>query len=357
MKTPAVKPENCANVRGGRGFSIPMATCSGILVASTVLVSAWIALFPAVTLVLFSPGLSRRGESGALTTPGSPTVRRRRLAAELRAIRERRDENLQTVASGLGWSTSKLSRYELGSGLKLNEVARLLDHYQVTGVVRENLLRLTQEASRKGWWEEYSDVSSAEYREFIGLEAEASSIAVWHVEVVPGLLQTERYARSLIAEYSRVEPIAPAIIDRRVELRMRRQQVLEQGSQLNLLVVLDESVLRRQFGDESVMYEQLQSLAATAAQPNISLRILPLRTPHPVSAESFVIFTFGPKDDAILHDVVAAEGLKESFYIEDRQETYLHLLVFDTLLEATLDADASRELVIHTAENNWRGLE
>lgn len=287
--------------------------------------------------------------------PGSPTVRRRRLAAELRAIRERRGENLQTVATGLGWSTSKLSRYELGSGLKLGEVASLLDHYRVTGALREHLLSLAQEASRKGWWEEYSDVSSAEYREFIGLEAEASSIGVWHVEVVTGLLQTQRYARSLLAEYSRVEPIAPAIIERRVELRMLRKRVLEKEPPLDLLVVLDESVLKRQFGDESVMYEQLQWLATEADRPNITLRILPLHAPHPVSAESFVIFRFGPKGDAILHDVVASEGLKESFYLEDPQETYLHLLVFDTLLEAALDAAASRDLIIQTAESYWRG--
>jgi transcriptional regulator with XRE-family HTH domain len=285
--------------------------------------------------------------------PGSPTVRRRRLAAELRAIRESRGENLQTVAAGLGWSTSKLSRYELGTGLKPGEVASLLDHYQVTGILRERLLGLAQEASRKGWWEEYSDVSSAEYREFIGLEAEASSIAIWHVDVVTGLLQTERYARSLLTEYSRVEPIAPAIIERRVQLRMRRKQILENEARPDLLIVLDESVLKRQYGDESVMYEQLQSLVAV--QPNITLRILPLRTPHPVSAESFVIFSFGPKENAILHDVVAAEGLKTSFYIEDQQDTYLHLLVFNTLLESALDPDASRDLILETAESLWRG--
>lgn len=294
-------------------------------------------------------------EGVGLTVPGSPTVRRRRLAAELRAIREGRGENLQTVATGLGWSTSKLSRYELGTGLKQSEVTNLLNYYQVTGVLREYLLGLAEEASRKGWWEEYSDVSSTEYQEFIGLEAEASSIAVWHVEVVTGLLQTERYARSLLTEYSRVEPIAPAIIDRRVDLRMRRKQVLERDSPPNLLIVLDESVLKRQYGDESVMYEQLQSLAAESDRPNVTLRVLPLHTPHPVSAESFVIFSFGPKEKAILHDVVATEGLKASFYIEAQQETYLHLLVFNTLLEATLDAAASRDLILQTAESFWRG--
>jgi hypothetical protein len=272
-----------------------------------------------------------------LTTPGSPNVRRKRLAAELRAIRDDRGENLQTVVSALGpgWSTSKLSRYELGTGgLNPREVARLLDHYRAPGALRERLLSLARAASGKGWWDAYSDV--------------------WHVEVVTGLLQTERYARSLIAEYSRVEPIAPAIIERRVELRMRRKEVLEQEDPVSLLVVLDESVLKRQFGDESVMYEQMQSLAADAARPNVTLRVLPLRTAHPVSAESFVIFTFGPKDDAILHDVVYSEGLKDSFYVEDPQETYLHRLVFNTLLEATLDADASRDLILQTAESYWR---
>lgn len=288
-----------------------------------------------------------------MTTPGSPTVRRRRLAAELRAIRERRGERLQTVAAALGWSTSKLSRYELGSGLKLREVEILLDHYRVPDAVRDDLLDLAHEASRKGWWEDYSDVASSEYRDLIGLEAEATSIAVWHVSVVTGLLQTERYARSLMAHWP--EPMAPAIIERRVELRMRRQQVLGQVSPLRLLVVLDESVLRRQFGDESVMYEQVLSLAAAAARPNITIRVLPLHAPHPVSAESFVIFGFGPQGNAIFHDVVVAEGLKESFYIEDRQQTYLHQLVFDTMLETALDADASRDLIIRTAENYWRG--
>jgi transcriptional regulator with XRE-family HTH domain len=289
-----------------------------------------------------------------VTMPGSPTVRRRRLAAELRAIRERRGENLQTVATSLGWSTSKLSRYELGSGLKPGEVAILLNHYQVAGALREHLLDLALDASRKGWWEEYSDVSSTDYQEFIGLEAEASSIAVWHVEVVTGLLQTERYARSLLAEYSIVEPIAPAIIERRVKLRMRRRQILENAQPPDLLIVLDESVLKRQYGDESVMYEQLQWLATVADRPNITLRILPLRGRHPVSAESFVIFSFGPKDDAMLHDVVAAEALKTSFYIENQQDTYLHLLVFNTLLEASFDAAASKELIIQTAEDHWR---
>jgi transcriptional regulator with XRE-family HTH domain len=292
-----------------------------------------------------------------LSTPRIPNIKARRLGAELRTIREQRGERLQAVAAALGrgWSTSKLSRYERGDGLNPTEVARLLARYQVSADLRARLLGLAREASERGWWESYADVASAEFRDFIGLEAEASSIEVWHVDVVTGLLQTERYARSLMTEHSRVEPIAPAIIERRVELRMRRKRVLERENPVHLLVVLDESVLKRQFGDESIMYEQMHSLAADSAKPNVTLRVLPLRAPHPVSAESFVIFNFGPKNDAIWHDVVAAEGLKDSFYVEDSQETYLHRLVFNALLGATLDADASRNLIIQTAENYWRG--
>jgi hypothetical protein len=294
-----------------------------------------------------------------LTTPGSPNVRRKRLAAELRTIRDRRGENLQTVVSALGqgWSTSKLSRYELGTGgLNPREVKRLLDHYQAEPLLRERLLSLAEAASGKGWWEAFSDVAATSYRDFIGLEAEASSVEVWHVEVVTGLLQTERYARSLMAEYSsRVEPIAPARIERLVDLRMqRRRDILEQGNPGNLVVVLDESVLMRQFGDESVMSEQMESLAADSARPNVSLHVLPLRVPHPVSAESFVIFGFGPESDAILHDVVYTEGLKGSFSIENPQDTYVHRLVFNELLRAAFDAEASRELILRTAEGYWR---
>jgi hypothetical protein len=159
----------------------------------------------------------------------------------------------ETVATGLGWSTSKLNRYERGDGLNPREVARLLVYYQVTGEARARLLGQAREASEKGWWEAYADVASAEYRDFIALEAEAVSVEVWHVDVVTGLLQTERYTRSLIAQFSRVEPIAPAIIERRVGLRMLRKHALEQESPLSLIVVPSESVLKRQFGYESVM--------------------------------------------------------------------------------------------------------
>ena len=133
-----------------------------------------------------------------MTEPGSPTVRRRRLAAELREIRESRGRSGESVAAALGWSPSKISRYERAkTGLRPREVERLLSYYQVTGARRALLLALAEDATHKGWWEDPSDVLTEDYKQFIGLEHEANSIAIWHVDVVAGLLQTEAYARHI----------------------------------------------------------------------------------------------------------------------------------------------------------------
>src|ERR1051326_6213936 len=163
-----------------------------------------------------------------MIAPGSPTVRRRRLAAELRGIRESKGKSGDAVAHALKWSPSKISRYERArTGLQPREVERLLDYYEIVGPRRERLLALAEDASQKGWWEEYGDSLSEDYQEFIGLEYEAASIAIWHVDVVAGLLQTEPYARHIISTYSRVAPVPPCMIAHLVRVRVRRQSVLD----------------------------------------------------------------------------------------------------------------------------------
>ena len=289
-----------------------------------------------------------------MVVPGSPTVRRRRLAAELRGIRESQGKSGDAVAAALKWSPSKISRYELArTGLKPQEVERLLDYYEIIGSRRDLLLALAEDATRKGWWEEFADSLSADYQQFIGLEHEASSIAIWHVEAVAGLLQTEAYARHIIRSYSKIEPIPPGMIERLVKVRMQRQQVLTREPRLQLSVVLDESVMKRRIGDESVMYEQLQRLVHEADQSNITLQILPLDAQHTVLGESFVIFSFGPDNDAMLQDVVSAEHLRNAFSVEGERDTYLHRLAFQMLADASLDPAASRALILDTAESYW----
>jgi transcriptional regulator with XRE-family HTH domain len=290
-----------------------------------------------------------------MIAPGSPTVRRRRLAAELRGIRESKGKSGDAVAAALKWSPSKISRYERArTGLRPREVERLLDYYGITGSHRALLLGLAEDAAQKGWWEEFADTLSEDYQQFIGLEHEATSIAIWHVDVVAGLLQTEGYARHIIGSYSRVEPVAPGMIGRLVKVRMQRQQVLDRDG-LQLSVVLDESVLTRRIGDESVMYEQLQRLAQEADRPNLTMRILPLSAQHTVFGESFVIFGFGEDSDAMLQDVVSTEQLRSGFTLEGERETYLHRIAFQMLAEASLDPVASKALILQTAQSHWSG--
>ena len=292
-----------------------------------------------------------------MIAPGSPTVRRRRLAAELRGIRESKGRSGDAVAAALKWSPSKISRYERArTGLRPREVERLLDYYQITGSRRDLLLALAEDAAQKGWWEEFGDSLSEDYQQFIGLEHEATSMAIWHVDVVTGLLQTESYARHIISSYSRVEPVPPGMIGRLVRVRMQRQQVLDREG-LQLSVVLDESVLKRRIGDESVMYDQLQRLVREADRPNLTLQIFPLDTQHTVFGESFVIFGFGEDSDAMLQDVVSTEHLRSGFTLEGERETYLHRIAFQMLAQSSLDPVSSRELILETAETHWAGAQ
>lgn len=292
-----------------------------------------------------------------MIAPGSPTVRRRRLAAELRGIRESKGKSGDTVAAALKWSPSKISRYERArTGLRPREVERLLDYYEITGPRRELLLGLAEDAALKGWWEEHADSLSEDYKQFIGLEHEATSMAIWHVDVVTGLLQTEDYARHIIGSYSQVERVAPGMIGRLVRIRMRRQQVLNRDG-LELSVVLDESILKRRIGDDSVMYDQLQRLVKEADRPNLTLQVLPLDAQHSVFGESFVIFSFGQDADAMLQDVVSTEHLRSGFTLEGERDTYLHRIAFQMLSEAALDPVASRALILETAESYWSGAQ
>jgi transcriptional regulator with XRE-family HTH domain len=286
---------------------------------------------------------------------GSPTVRRRRLAAELRQLREAKGRSGESVANALRWSPSKISRYERAkTGLRPREVERLLDYYGVKGAHREMLLSLAEDASQKGWWEEYTDSLSEDYQQFIGLEHEATSIAIWHVDVVAGLLQTETYARHIVDSYDRVEPIAPSQVTRLVRVRMRRQQVLDRVG-LQSRVVLDESVLLRRIGSDPTMYDQLQRLAKECDRDNLTLQILPLDGQHTIIGESFVLFGFEADGDAVLQDVVSTEGMRSGFILEGERETHLHRVAFRTLTEAALNPEDSKQRILDIAEDYWTG--
>jgi hypothetical protein len=285
----------------------------------------------------------------------SPTVGRRRLAAELRRLRGGRTGG--AVAKSLGWSPAKISRYELGQGgFPLDEIEKLLDFYAVAEPRRTQLMSLAEDANRHGWWEEYADIVPIEYAEFIGLEAEAASVSQWQVETIPGLLQTMSYAWHIHNAIQSIEPTPPGIIDRRVEVRMTRQLVLtERNPALELSVVLDESALLREIGGYGVMYAQLTHLAEMAEMPNVELRVLPLRRRIPLMASSFVLFGFSPVEGSrALGEVMSTENLGESLLVEGESDTYRYRLLFDALAEASLSQEASRRQIREIAEEVWR---
>lgn len=289
-----------------------------------------------------------------MASSASPTVRRRRLAAELRRLRGNRTGT--AVARALGWSAAKVSRYELGQGsFPLEEIEKLLNYYRVDEPRRTQLRDLAVEANERAWWYDYAGALSHEYMEFIGLEAEAVTAAVWQVVAVPGLLQTEEYARAIHTAHQQVIRDVPGVFERRVAVRMIRQQVLTtRNPALELSVVIDESVLQRKVGSPEVMFEQLRHLVEMARLPNVELRVLRLQSDSSLEADSFVVFGFGPDDESDkLGDVVSTEGVTDQISIEGETDTYVFRLIFDAFVAASLPPDASRELILETAQRLW----
>jgi hypothetical protein len=292
-----------------------------------------------------------------MTPPGSPTVRRRRLAAELRRLRGKRTGG--QVSRSIGWSPTKISRAESGhESIPPPEVEKLLDFYGVKDPLRGRLLELAEDAVQHGWWEDYADVLNPQLLEFIGLEAEAVSSLQWQADFIPGLLQTEDYARQLYdAVRSLVDPATPpSAVDRFVRARMLRQERLTHEPVLQLSVILDEAVLLRSIGDRGIMRVQLQRLLHVADLPNVDLRVMPLDRKSALLTSSFVIMSFGSRstaEAASLGDVVGTESLSNELYVEGETDTYPYRLFFQALTEASLPPTKSRDLIVTVLQRAW----
>jgi hypothetical protein len=190
--------------------------------------------------------------------------------------------------------------------------------------------------------------------EYIGLEAEATSILEWQMNVVPGLLQTERYAREVLTGYQEVATISPRVIERRLETRLVRQQLLTRDEPLEYTTLLDESVLLRQRGDRFVMQAQLRRLVDfSELSDNVTIRVVPLRRNRGLAVDSFSIFRFGEAYATTLRDVVGVEHMTNQLYVDGDADTYQFRLAFDHLVGESLSPEASRELILTTAAEVW----
>lgn len=257
-----------------------------------------------------------------------PSVRARQLAAELRRLRDVATLTGEEAAGRLGWSPSKISRIETGqTGPSPADLRRLLDLYEVSGTQRGRLESLGQSAGQRGWWDAYSDTLGPEYTALIALEAEAESVRWYAPMLVPGLLQTEEYARSVISSGLLIAP--PGEIERRVQVKMTRQKVLARDDPLTLDVILDEAAILRMVGGPEVMRGQLAHLASMADRPNITVQVLPLDAgAHPATTGEFTILAF---PDLVAPDVVYLENMTSDLYVEQEAEVYRYGMAFDRL--------------------------
>jgi transcriptional regulator with XRE-family HTH domain len=283
----------------------------------------------------------------------SPEVRRRRLAAELRRLRERSGFKTTEVAGQLGWSPAKVSRYELArTGLKPADVRLMLAFYGVTGQRQDELLALAFEASEKGWWQLFSDVMPDEHISLIGLEDEATAEWSWHLEVIPGLLQTEEYARHVNSKGYSLAPVPQSQIERSVAVRMKRKELLTRDPPLELRAVVDEAVLRRGFGGSSVMREQLRHLIEMARLPNVSLRVLPFADDGTIIMNSFDLLRFGTQAGT-MPDVAYTEHFRATLYFEGETDTFQYRIVFERLWDGALGQAESARIIERIISRVW----
>jgi transcriptional regulator with XRE-family HTH domain len=272
----------------------------------------------------------------------SPTVRRRRLALELRRLREAAKLTCEEVADHLECSTSKISRVETGRvSVSPRDVRDMLELYGVPVAQRESLVQLARDSRQKGWWHAFSDTMQPQFATYVGLESAASEIRIYEVSLIPELLQTEDYARAVIRSGMMSSPSDD--IDRQVELRMARQPAITRDDPPKVWAVLDEAALRRQVGGPGLMRLQLEHLLAQASLPNVALQVIPFGGgAHPAMGRPFIILVFPERVDT---DVVYLEDLTSALYVEDVAEVDRYNVFFNHLRATALSFDDSSALI------------
>ncbi|PWK46515.1 helix-turn-helix domain-containing protein [Actinoplanes xinjiangensis] len=249
---------------------------------------------------------------------GGPTVLRILLGSQLRKLRESKGITREAAGYEIRASGSKISRMELGRvSFKERDVADLLTMYGVSdSAERDALIGLARQANNPGWWQHFGDVLPTWFQAYLGLEAAASLIRTYEIQFVPGLLQTPDYARAVImlghAGASAEE------INRRVDVRLQRQQILTRSGGPQLWAVIDEAVLRRPIGGVDVMRAQIESLIEASKLPGVRLQIIPFMVGgHAAAGGPFAILRF-PEPE--LPDVVYVEQLTSAIYLDKRED-------------------------------------
>ncbi|REE97904.1 helix-turn-helix domain-containing protein [Thermomonospora umbrina] len=277
----------------------------------------------------------------------SPTLRARRLALELTRRREVAGLSRDEVSQRLEWSSSTLFRIETGrSKPQPRSVRELLDLYGVTGAEKDGLIQLARDARKPGWWHSFRDVLPNPYEVYIGLEAGAATIRTFEPIMVPGLLQTADYARAMIR--GGPQEMDPDEIERRVQVRMARQEILGRADRPRLWAVMDEAALHRRVGGDEIMRGQLHHLVETAERGRTTIQVVSFGAgAHAGTTGPFVILDFPEPTDP---DVVYLETIPEGLYLDGAKDVSSFMLAFDRLRAAALHPDDSVALIQRVAD-------
>ena len=282
------------------------------------------------------------GLSGGGSAVGDPTVLKILLGAQLRRLRETAGVSRDDAGYHIRASGSKISRLELGRvSFKERDVSDLLDLYGVDASSKEQLLQLTAEANATPWWQKYREVVPDWFQVYVGLEEAAALIRVYEVQFVPGLLQTEEYARAVVVQGS--PNLVPEEVESRVAVRMGRQKLFARENPPRLWAIVDEAALRRPMGGREVLAGQIKRLIDVISEPNITLQVMPFRYGgHAAEGGAFTIMRFPEAD---LPDMVYMEYLTGAHYVDKPEDVEVYAAVMERLSVAGTSPERTRDIL------------
>ncbi|MBK0865947.1 helix-turn-helix domain-containing protein [Saccharopolyspora sp. HNM0986] len=287
-----------------------------------------------------------------VTTDGAagsgPTARRLVLGGQLRRLREASGISRDDAGYEIRGSGSKISRLELGRvGFKERDVADLLTLYGVADETeRATFLEMVRQSNQPGWWHRYSDLVPSWFQDYVGLEESASRIQTYEIQFVPGLLQTEAYARA-IASQGMPEAVDEEV-DRRVGLRMYRQRLFNQPNAPKLWAVIDESVLHRPIGGRAVLREQIEHLLEITKLATVSLQVLPFDLGRSGAEGAFSILRFAEPE---IPDIVYLEHLCGALYLDKPEDVEIYSKVSHRLAVDAQTPEATRKTLQAARKN------
>ncbi|MFB7331647.1 helix-turn-helix domain-containing protein [Streptomyces adustus] len=273
----------------------------------------------------------------------APTVGQVVLGRRLLDLRERAGLKREEAAQILRVAPATVRRMEMAEvTLKIPYLQLLLKAYGISDAEAEAFVRLAEEANQPGWWQRFHDILPGWFSMHVSLEGAAGLIRQYEPHFVPGLLQTEDYARGVLKSGA-IGQTSPDDIERHVALRMQRQGLLTRQDAPRLWVVMDETVLRRPVGDAEVMRAQIDKLLDAMKLPNVTLQIAPFANgPHPGTYGPFVLFRFAMPE---LPDMVYSEYLTGAVYLDARSEVATHLEVMDRMAAQAATAHRTKEIL------------